>query len=274
MHSKANLLTLGCGEIRCSVNCCKECQARSPGQLVLKRPELLKGFQGQVYKDRVREGMGGVCDQLLDILLIPWQLGKQESTLSTFWFQLIWAAYCSLLPHGGGFSICKITQRSWLRILSTDLEEELNVLSSVQLLSCVRLFVTPWIPACKASLFITNSQSLLKLMPIKSVMPSGHLILCRPLLLMPPIPPSIRVFSSESSLCMRWPKYWNFSFKISPSIEHPGPISFRMYWLDLLVIQGTLKSLLQHHSSKASIFWHSAFFTVQLSHPYLSLEKP
>ena len=99
---------------------------------MLKRPELLKGFQGQVYKDRVREGVGGVCDQLLDILLIPWQLGKQESTLSTFWFQLIWAAYCSLLPHGGGFSISKITQRSWLRILSTDLEEELNVLSSVQ----------------------------------------------------------------------------------------------------------------------------------------------
>ena len=102
--------------------------SKSPGQLVLKRPELLKSFQGKVYKDRVREGVGGVCDQLLDILPIPWQWGKQESTLSTFWFQMIWAVYRSLLPPGGGVSICKITQRTWLRILSTDLEEELNVL--------------------------------------------------------------------------------------------------------------------------------------------------
>ena len=125
--------------------------------------------------------------------------------------------------------------------------------SSVQSLSCVRLFVTPWIAARQASLSITNSQSLLKLMPIKLVMPSSHLILCRPLLLLSPIPPTIRVFSSESTLRIRWPKYWSFSFSISLSNEHPGLISFRMDWLDLLAVQGTLKSL-QHHSSKASIF--------------------
>ena len=142
--------------------------------------------------------------------------------------------------------------------------------SSVQLLSRVRLFATPWITARQASLSINNSRSLLKLTPIESVMPSSHLILCRPLLLLPPIPPSIRVFSNESTLRMRWPKYWSFSFSISPSNEYPGPISFRMDWLDLLPVQGTLKSLLQHHSSKASILWRSAFFTVQLSHPYMT----
>ena len=119
-----------------------------------------------------------------------------------------------------------------------------------------------------------KSQSLLKLMPIKSVMPSSHLILCHPLLLLPPIPPSIRVFSNESTLRMRWPKYRSFSFSISPSNEHPGLISFRMSWLDLLAVQGTLKSLLQHHSSKASILLCSAFFTIQLSHPYMTTEKP
>ena len=118
-----------------------------------------------------------------------------------------------------------------------------------------------------------NSQSLPKPMCIKSVMPSSHLILCRPLLLLPPLPPSIRVFSSESTLHMRWPKYWSFSFSISPSNEHPGLISFRMDWLDLLAVQGTLSSLLQHHSSKTSIHWHSAFFTVQLSHPYMTTGK-
>ena len=115
-------------------------------------------------------------------------------------------------------------------------------------LSCVRLFATPWIAACQASLSITNSWSLLKLMPVRSVMPSSHLILCHPLLLLPPVPPSIRVFSIESTFCMRWPKYWSFSFSISLSNEHPGLISFRMDWLDLLAVQGTLKSLLQHHS--------------------------
>ena len=142
--------------------------------------------------------------------------------------------------------------------------------NSVQSLSHVRLFATPWITACQASLSITKSRSSLKLMSIESVMPSSHLILCRPLLLLPPIPPSIRVFSDESTLHMRWPKYWSFSFSISPSKEHPGPISFRMDWLDLLAVQGTLKSLLQHHSSKASILQHSAFLTVQLWHPYVT----
>ena len=133
--------------------------------------------------------------------------------------------------------------------------------SSVQSLSRVRLFATPWITARQASLSITSSRSLLKLMSIESVMPSSHLILCLPLLLLPPIPPSIRVFSNESTLRMRWPKYWSFRFSISPSNEHPGLISFRMDWLDLLAVQGTLKSLLQYHGSKASIFWHSAFFS-------------
>ena len=145
--------------------------------------------------------------------------------------------------------------------------------SSVQSLSRVRLSATPWTATRQATLSITNSQSSLKLMFIELVMPSSHLILCCPLLLLPPIPPSIRVFSNESPLLMRWPKYWSFSFSISPPKEHPGLISFRMDWLDLLAVQGTLKSLLQQHSSKASIFWHSAFFTVQLSHPYMTTGK-
>ena len=145
--------------------------------------------------------------------------------------------------------------------------------SSVQSLSRVRLFATPWIAAHQASLSITNPRSSLKLTSIELVMPSSHLILCRPLLLLLPIPASIRVFSNESTLCMRWPKYWSLSFSISPSNEHPGPISFRMDWLDLLAVQGTLKSLLQHHGSKASILWRSAFFTVQLSHPYMTTGK-
>ena len=141
-------------------------------------------------------------------------------------------------------------------------------LSSVQSLSRVRLFVTPWIAAHQASLSITNSRSSLKFTFIESVMPSSHLILGCPLLLLPPIPPSIRVFSNESTPRMRWPKHWSFSSSIIPSKEHPGLISFRMDWLDLLAVQGTLKSLLQHHSSKASVLQCSAFFTVQLSHPY------
>ena len=145
--------------------------------------------------------------------------------------------------------------------------------SSVQLLSRIRLFVTPWIAAHQASLSISNSRSLLKLMSIKSVMPFSHLILCHPLLLLSPIPPSIWVFSNESTLHIRWPKYWSFSFSISPSNEHPGLISFRMDRLGLLAAQGTLKSLLQHHSSKASILGHSGFFTVQLSHPYMTTGK-
>ena len=145
--------------------------------------------------------------------------------------------------------------------------------TSVQLLSCVRLFATSWIRACQASLSITNSWSLPKLMSIELVIPSSHLILCRPLLLLPPIPPSIRVFSNKSTLHMRWPKYWIFSFSISPSNKQPGLISFRMDWLYLLAVEGTLKSLLQHHSSKASVLWHWAFFTVQLSHPYITTGK-
>ena len=145
--------------------------------------------------------------------------------------------------------------------------------SSVQSLSCVRFFAIPWIAAHQASLSITNSQSSLKCMSIKSVMPSSHLILCRPFFLLPPICPSIRVFSNESTLLMKWPKYWSFSFSICPSKEHPGLISCRMDWLDLLAVQGTLKSLLQHHSLKASILRRSAFFTVQLSRPYMSTGK-
>ena len=134
-------------------------------------------------------------------------------------------------------------------------------------------FATPWIAARQASLSITISQSSFKLTSIESVMPSSHLILCHPLFLLLPIPPSIRVFSNESTLCMRWPKYWSFSFSIIPSKERPGLISFRMDWLDLLAVQGTLKSLLQHHSSKASILRCSAFFTVQLSRPHMTTAK-
>ena len=147
------------------------------------------------------------------------------------------------------------------------------MIRSDQSLSHVQLFATAWIAACQASLSITNSQSSLRLTSIESVMPSSHLILCHPLPLLPPIPPSIRVFSNESTLPMRWPKYWSFSFSIIPSKEHPGPISFRMDWLELLAVQGTLKSLLQYHSSKASILRYSAFFTVQLSHPYMTTGK-
>ena len=145
--------------------------------------------------------------------------------------------------------------------------------SLVQSLSRVRLFATPWPAALYASLSITNSQSLLALMAIESMMPSNHLILCCPLLLLSSIFPCIRVFSNESVLPIRWPQYWSFSYKISPSNEYSGLISFRMDWLDLLAVQGTLKSLLQHHSSKASILQHSAFFIVQLSHPYMTTGK-
>ena len=145
--------------------------------------------------------------------------------------------------------------------------------SSVQSLSRVQLFVASWIAAHQASLSITSSWSLLKLMSIKSMMPSNHLILCCPLLLPPSIFPSIRVFSSELALRMRWPKYWSFSFSISPSNEYSGLISFGMDWLDLLAVQGTLESLLQHYSSKASILQHSAFFIVQLSYPYITTGK-
>ena len=145
--------------------------------------------------------------------------------------------------------------------------------SSVQSLSCVQLFVAPWTKACQASLSINNCQSLPKLISTESVMPCNHLVLCHPLILLPSIFPSITVFSNESALHIRWPKYWSFSFNISPSNERPGLISFRIGWLDLLAVQGTLKSLLQHHSSKASILHHSTFFSVQLSHSYMTTGK-
>ena len=149
--------------------------------------------------------------------------------------------------------------------------EQPHQFSSVQSLSLVQLFATPWIAVCRASLSITNSQSLLKLMSIELVMPSNHLILCHPLLLPSSIIPSIRVFSNEFVLCIRWSKHWSFSFSISPSNEYSGLISFRMDWLDFLAVQGTLKSLLQHHSSKGSILWCPAFFfIIQLSHPYMT----
>ena len=153
------------------------------------------------------------------------------------------------------------------------LEHFLTPVSSVHLLSHVQFFATPWTTAQQASLSITNSQSLPKLMSIESVMPSNHLIFCYPLLLLPSVFPSSRVFSNELVLCIRWPKYWSFSFSISRSNEYSGLISFRMDWLALLAAQGTLKSLLQHHSSKPSIFQCSAFFMVQLSHPYTTNGK-
>ena len=145
--------------------------------------------------------------------------------------------------------------------------------SSVHSFSRVLFFATPWTAACQASLSTTNSQSLHKLMSIELVMPSNHLILCHPLLLLPSVFPSIMVFSNESVLHIKWPKYWSFSYSISPSNEYSGLISFRMDWLDLLAVQGTLKSLLQHHSSKASILQFSAFFRVQFSHPYMTTGK-
>ena len=167
---------------------------------------------------------------------------------------------------------CKIFIESLVKQEKLETKND-NQFSSVQLLSHVRLFVTPWIAARQASLSNTISRSSLRLTSIELVMPSSHLILCCPLLLLPPVPPSIKVFSNKSTLCMRWPKYWSFSFSIIPSKEHPGLISCRMDWLSLLAVQGTLKSLLQHHSSKASILRHSAFFTVQLSHPYMTTGK-
>ena len=158
----------------------------------------------------------------------------------------------------------------WRRKLKTNLNE---LFSSVKTLSHVLLSATPWTAVHQASLSLTNSWSLLKLISIESVMPSNHLILCHPLLLLPSIFPSIWVFSNESVLCIRWPKYWSFIFNISPSNEYSGLISFKMDWFDLLAVQGTLKSLLQHYSSKASILWYSAFFIVQLSHPYMTTGK-
>ena len=169
--------------------------------------------------------------------------------------EIIWTTYLSLtsFPRWTG----------WMTIVNYKVLLIVQF-SSVQLLNHVRLFVTPWTAARQTSLSITDSRSSPKPMSIKSVMPSNHLILCCPLLLLSSIFPSIRVFSNESALCIRWPKYWSFSFNISPSNEHPGLISFRTDWLDLLIVKGALKSLLQHHNSKASILWLSAFFIVQL----------
>ena len=176
-------------------------------------------------------------------------------------------------PASTGSSKKQESSRKTATSASLIMPKPLTVFSSVQLLSCVQLFAIPWTTAHWAFLSITSCWSLPKPTSIESVMPSNHLILCRPLLLLPSIFPSIRVFSNESVLHTRWPKYCSFSFNISPSNEHPGLISFRMDWLDLLVVQGTLNSLLQHHSSKASVLWHSAFFIVQLSHPYMTTGK-
>ena len=162
----------------------------------------------------------------------------------------------------------KIMVQNIFSYLIENMQEPSLQLSSVA--QCVQFFATPWTAARQASLSITNSRSPPKPMSIESVIPSNHLILCCPLLLLPSIFPSIRVFSNESALHIRWPEYWSFSFNISPSNEHPGLISFRMDWLDLLAVQGTLKSLLQHHSSKASNLWCSAFFIIQLSHLYMT----
>ena len=175
----------------------------------------------------------------------------------------------------GGNCVVFLSLPLFVELLNSEhrgIESEL-VPVSVQSLSLVRLFATPWTTALQASLCIINPRGPPKPMPIESVMPSSHLILYCPLFLLPSIFPSIRVFSNVSALPIRWPKYWSFSFNISPSNEHPGLISFRIDWLDLLAVQGTLKSLLQHHSSKASILWRSAFFTVQLSHASRLLEK-
>ena len=180
---------------------------------------------------------------------------------------------------------CQLLSRVWLFVtpwtvtrqaplfMGFSRQEYWSGFSSVQSLSCVWRFLIPWIAAHQTSLSITNSQSSPKLMSIESVIPSSHFILCCSLFFLPLIPPSIRVFPNELTLRMRWPKFWSFSFSVNPSNEHPGLISFRMDWLDLFTVQGTLKSLLQHYSSKASILWCSAFFTVQLSHPYMTTRK-
>ena len=180
------------------------------------------------------------------------------------------AVYLGFHLHRLSFSISSLSLCVSLKLKWCTCREHI---SSVQSLSRFQLFVTPWIAACQASLSIANSLSSLRLMSIESVMPSSHLILCCPLLLLLPIPPSIRVFSNESTLRMWWPKDWSFSFSIIPSKEIPGLISFRMDWLDLLAVQGNRKSLLQHHSSKQPIIQRSAFFTVQLSHPYMTTGK-
>ena len=199
---------------------------------------------------------------------IPWLISFRMDWLDLLAVQ---GTLKSLLQHHS--SKASILQHS--AFFTVQLSHPFSVqFSSVQFSrSVVSDSATPWIAVRQASLSITSSRSSLRLTSIKSVMPSSHLILCHPLLFLPPIPPSIRVFSNESTLHMRWPEYWSFSFSSSPCNEHPGLISFGMDWLDLLAVQGTLKSLLQRHSSKASILWRSAFFTVQLSHPYMTTGK-
>ena len=192
----------------------------------------------------------------VQLFATPWTIAYQLPPSSGFSRQEYWSG----LPFPSPCRIIVLHNSSIFSFLR----------SLVQSLSCVQIFVTPWTAAHQASLSTTNSQSLLKLIPIESVMPSNHLILCHPLLLLPSIFASMRVFSSEWVICIRWPKYWSFS--ISSSNEYSGLISFRMDWLDLLAVQGTLKSL-QHHNSKASVLWHSAFFMVQFSHPYMTTGK-
>ena len=192
-------------------------------------------------------------------------LGSERPVVSDFWLHQLFICGCDIWLLRT--SVFLFVKWAFLQEFPPNL-----VYPLVQSFSRVWLFVTPWTAAHKASQFITNSQRLLKLMSIESVMPYNHLILCHPLLL-PSIFPSIRVFSNKSVLPNRWPEYWSFSFSISPSNEYSGLISFRIDWLDLLIVQGTLKSLLQHHSSKASILQHSAFFIVQPSHPYMTTGK-
>ena len=196
-----------------------------------------------------------------------WNIGITQRLGSCMFYSSCQSASC-LYPDKEEISLTVTSARNCLLLFSY-----LLLGSSVQSLSLVRLFATLWIAAHQASLSITNSRSSLRLTSIEPVMPFSHLILYRPLLLLPSIPPSIRVFSNESTLRMRWAKYWSFSFSIIPSKEIPGLISFRMNWLDLVVVQRTLKSLFQHHSSKASILWPSAFFRVQLSCPYMTTGK-
>ena len=191
-----------------------------------------------------------------------------------FPFFCLMTYYCSMIPYRMlYFDIYLGSSWPWQFLRFSLFWQSSHFLEELSSVAQSCLFATPWTAAHQVSLSFTISQSLLKLRSIESVMPSNHLILCRPLCLLPSIFPSIRVFSNESTLRMRWPKYWSFSFSIIPSKEHPGLISFRMDWLDLLAVQGTLKSLLQHHSSKASILRCSAFFTVQLSHPYMTTGK-
>jgi len=201
------------------------------------------------------------CDQLF---ATPWTVTRQASLSIT---------NCQSLPKPMSIESVMLSNHLILCRPLLLLPWIFPSISSVQLLSCVWLFATPWTAAHQASLSITNFRSSPKLMFIESVMPSNHLILCRPLLLLPSIFPNIRIFSNESALRIRQPKYWSSSFNISPSNEYPGLISFRMDWLDLLAVQGTHKSLLQHHYSKAPILLRSAFFIVQLSHPYVTTGK-